>query len=124
MFINYGGTDRYIGDRKFVIENELGQSTYLRIRFILKNGYLSYQETLAFSAAVNSWKEKCAEKKLELMSVSAYSKYYRPVFEVDVDIAKTTLEAVDILFDEVEHHGCAEKVEKAKIGYCGQYEWY
>lgn len=44
MFINYGGTGRYIGDRKFVIENELGQSTYLRIRFILKNGYLSYQE--------------------------------------------------------------------------------
>ena len=94
MFVKYGGTDRFLNERNFLIENGIGHSTYIRLRLILKDGYLSYNELLSFSNAVNSWLKTCNEKDISLLSVDAYPKYYKPVYEIDFDIAKTTFEVI------------------------------
>lgn len=118
MFINYGG-DRSIYRRQKICDRKRTRAEY-----ILENKiYIEKRISVISGNACILCRGELLERKMRGKEIRTYERFcvfqiLSSGFEVDVDIAKTTLEAVDILFDEVEHHGCAEKVEKAKIGYC------
>ena len=108
------------------IEETMGQTTYIRLRFSL-NKYPIAADINEYIKTAQTWLKDCEngkffDKKMKILSFNVFFKYYTPAVEVDFDIVNEPYQIIDELIDRMitasKGPYTQTEIVKATVGYC------